>query len=154
MPSGRLSIALLGPPMVEVDGLPLEVDTRKATALLAYLGVTGRPVRRDTVAALLWPETDPDRARSALRRTLSTLRTALGGRWLETDRDLVSLDNDGVLFDVAELRRLLAECGTHKHDTAETCARCLEPLLAAAALHRGPFLAGFGLRDSAEFDDW
>ena len=27
-------------------------------------------------------------------------------------------------------------------------------LEAAAALHRGPFLAGFGLRDSTVFDDW
>ena len=140
--------------MVEVDGRPLDVDTRKATALLAYLAITGRHVRRDTLASLLWPETDPDRARSALRRTLSTLRSALDGRWLETDRDLVSLGKDGVSFDVAEFRRLLAECTTHGHSSAETCPRCLEPLLAAAALHRGPFLAGFGLRDSVEFDDW
>ena len=154
MSSSHLSIAILGPPVVEVDGRPLDVDTRKATALLAYLAVTGRPVQRDTLASLLWPETGPDRARSALRRTLSTLRSALDGRWLETDRDLVSLGKDNVWLDVAELRRLLAECTTHGHSSAETCPRCLEPLLAAAALHRGPFLAGFGLRDSVEFDDW
>lgn len=154
MATGSLSIALLGPPVVEVDGRALDVDTRKATALLAYLAVTGRPVRRDTVASLLWPETDPDRARSALRRTLSTLRTALGGRWLETDRDLVSLSFDGVDFDVAEARRLLADRGTHRHPATETCPHCLAPLSAVVGLHRGPFLAGFGLRDSAEFDDW
>lgn len=140
--------------MVEVDGRPLDVDTRKATALLAYLAITGRPARRDTLASLLWPETNPDRARSALRRTLSTLRSALDGRWLETDRDLVSLGKDGVSLDVAEFRGLLAGCTAHGHGSSETCPRCLEPLLAAAALHRGPFLAGFGLRDSVEFDDW
>ena len=149
-----LSIALLGPPVIEVDGRPLDVDTRKATALLAYLAVIGRPVRRDTAAALLWPETDPERARAALRRTLSTLRTGLGGRWLEADRDLLSLEPDGVVFDVAELRRLSAECATHGHGAAETCGRCVDPLRAAVALDRGPFLAGFGLRDSVEFDDW
>jgi DNA-binding SARP family transcriptional activator len=152
--TGGLSIALLGAPVVTVDGRPLDVDTRKATALLAYLAVTGRPARRDTLAGLLWPETNPDRARSALRRTLSTLRTALGGRWLETDRDLVSLGAEDAVTDIAEFRRLLAECATHGHAAAETCRRCVEPLSAAAALHRGPFLAGFGLRDSVEFDDW
>src|SRR5207302_4975601 len=30
----------------------------------------------------------------------------------------------------------------------------IEDLERAAALHRGPFLAGFGLRDSIVFDDW
>ena len=136
--------------MVEVDGRALDVDTRKATALLAHLAIEGHPLRRDTIASLLWPENDPERARSALRRTLSTLRTALGGRWLSTERDLVSLGGDGIRLDVAELRRLVAECATHGHAAGETCERCLEPLRAAAALDRGPFLAGFGLRDSAD----
>jgi DNA-binding SARP family transcriptional activator len=155
VPEGpRLSIALLGAPLVEVDGRPLVVDTRKATALLAYLAVTDRPVRRDTLAGLLWPETDPERARSALRRTLSTLRSALGGRWLVSDRDVVRLDREDLSLDVAELRRLTAECATHGHDPRETCDRCLDPLRDAVALDRGPFLAGFGLRDSVEFDDW
>ncbi len=149
-----LSIALLGPPVVEVDGRLLEVDTRKATALLAYLAVEGHPVRRDTIASLLWPENDPERARSALRRTLSTLRSALGGRFVDADRELVSLGGPGIRLDVAELRRLVAECETHGHGPGETCARCVEPLRAAVALDRGPFLAGFGLRDSAAFDDW
>jgi DNA-binding SARP family transcriptional activator len=154
VPESRLSIALLGPPIAEVDGQPLAVDTRKATAMLAYLAIEGRSVRRDTLASLLWRDTDPERARSALRRTLSTLRTALGGRWLETGRDLVALGGDGVALDVAELRRLVAECSTHGHAPTETCSACLEPLRAAAALDRGPFLSGFGLRDSTEFDDW
>ena len=91
-PGSRLSIALLGPPVVLVDGAPLRVDTRKALALLAYLSVTGRPARRDTLCALLWRDAAPDRARATLRRTLSSLRSALGGRWLETDGDAVSLD--------------------------------------------------------------
>ena len=56
----------------------------------------------------------------------------------------------GIRLDVAELRRLVAECATHGHPAGETCERCLEPLRAAAALDRGPFLAGFGLRDSTD----
>jgi DNA-binding SARP family transcriptional activator/Tfp pilus assembly protein PilF len=136
-----LRLSLLGPPEALCDGVPLTVDTRKATALLAFLAVEQGRHGRDVLAELLWPEYAPDRARAALRRTLSTLRSALGGRWLAVARDAVSLERDGVLVDVDEFRRL-AEGG----DLAE--------LEQAAALQRGAFLAGFGLRDSAPFDDW
>ena len=91
-----LEIRLLGPPQVEVDGRALVVDTRKAVALLAYVSVVGRPVARDTLADLLWPDAAPDDARGALRRTLSVLRSGLGGEWLTVDRQQVSLASDGV----------------------------------------------------------
>ena len=41
----ELRIALLGPPRVELDGAPIEVDTRKAIALLAYLAMQPPPHR-------------------------------------------------------------------------------------------------------------
>ncbi len=155
MPTGpQLRIALLGPPLIEVDGRPLDVDTRKATALLAYLAFTGRPARRDSLAGLLWPEASPDRARATLRRTLSTLKSALDSRWLEIGRDTVAFSGTGIWLDVDELRRLVATTESHGHAANETCSLCLEPLQQAAALDRGSFLAGFGLRDSAAFDDW
>ena len=68
------------------NSMVVATDTRKATALLAYLAVTGRPQRRATLAALLWPDTNEQKARGALRRTLSVLRTALGDRWLVSAR--------------------------------------------------------------------
>jgi len=103
-----LRLSLLGPPEAVCDGASLVVDTRKATALLAYLAVEEGRHGRDSLAALLWPEYAPDRARAALRRTLSTLRSALGGRWLAVARDAVSLDRDGLVLDVDEFRRLAA----------------------------------------------
>jgi DNA-binding SARP family transcriptional activator/Tfp pilus assembly protein PilF len=136
-----LRLSLLGPPEALRDGVPLTVDTRKATALLAYLALEPGRHGRDTLAELLWPEYAPDRARAALRRTLSTLRSALGGRWLAVARDAVSLERDGVALDVDDFRRLAG-------------ADDLADLEQAAALQRGSFLAGFGLRDSAPFDDW
>ena len=67
------------------DGAPIDVDTRKAIALLAYLAVTEQRHSRDALAALLWPEYDQSRARGALRRTLSTLNKALGGAGLDAE---------------------------------------------------------------------
>ena len=52
---------MLGTPRIEVDGEPLGVDTRKATALLAYLAVTGGVHGRDLLVDLLWPDAEPDR---------------------------------------------------------------------------------------------
>ena len=74
-----IEVSLLGPPRVERDGVLLAFDTRKALALLAHLALTDRPRPRDALADLLWPGTDPEHARGALRRTLSTLRDSGGG---------------------------------------------------------------------------
>ncbi len=134
-------MALLGSPVTETGGTPLAVDTRKATALLSYLAVEGGTHNRDSLAGLLWPEYDGERARAALRRTLSTLRAALGGEWLAVLRDSISLTRERVWLDVDEARRLAA-------------VGDLASLEAAAALHRGVFLSGFGLRDSPAFDSW
>jgi DNA-binding SARP family transcriptional activator len=136
-----LRLSLLGPPVADVGGTPLAVDTRKATALLAYLAVEGGTHNRDSLASLLWPDYAPDRGRAALRRTLSTLRSALGGRWVVVARDSVSLDRHALWLDVEEFER---------HAAADDVAGLEE----AASLSRGPFLAGFGLRDSPPFDDW
>ncbi len=149
-----LTVALLGPPEIEVDGVPIEVDTRKAVALLAYVAVTGRPLRRDSLAALLWPDRDQVHARGALRRTISVLRKALGGRWLHAEREEVRLELDDLRFDVEWFHKLLEETGRHGHPPGEPCPRCVEPLGAAVALHHGEFMEGFSLRDAEDFDDW
>jgi DNA-binding SARP family transcriptional activator len=138
-----LSIALLGAPRIEVDAQPLVVDTRKATAVLAFLAVTGHTHTRAVIANLLWPDADPERSRSALRRTLSTLRSALGDERLISDRLNVALNLDGAFFDLAEFRRVAADP-----------AAGIDALTAAAGLHRDELLAGFALRDSVDFDDW
>ncbi len=150
----QLTLSLLGTPKAEVDGNAIEVDTRKAIALLAYLAVTGERQPRDSLAYLLWPDYDHQRSRAALRRTLSTLKTALGGEWIHADRKTVTLDRERLSVDVDEFRRCLDECATHGHSSSESCPLCLKPLSNAAALYRDEFLAGFGVRDSVPFDDW
>ena len=138
-----LEIALLGPPRVERDGKRVTFDTRKATALLAYLALADRPLLREALCDLLWPAHDPGRARGALRRTLSTLRRAVGEEWIETVGDSVVLRRGpGLKLDVERFRQLAANGAS------------LERLREAIALFTGRFLEGFSLRDSPEFDDW
>jgi DNA-binding SARP family transcriptional activator len=136
-----LHVRLLGPLEVSVAGRPVVVDTRKALAIVALLAAEARPFARDELAAMFWPEADDDAARGALRRTLSALRAGVDDAALRIDRARVVLDPAGVWVDLIDLQRLLAS-GRGKD------------LEAAAALARGPFLAGFALRDSPAFDDW
>jgi DNA-binding SARP family transcriptional activator len=150
----ELRLAVLGPPRVELDGAAVEVDTRKAIALLVYLAVTGERHGREALAGLLWPDYDDAHARAALRRTLSALGKGLRGGWLATDRTSIALDRAGLWLDLARFQALLEECGSHGHQPAEVCPACLVPLREAAALHRGEFLAGFALRDADGFEDW
>ena len=153
----RLTVSLLGAPLVERDGTPIQVDTRKAIALLAYLAVTGQAHNRDTLAALLWPEYDQASARASLRRTLSALKRGLGDDvdWLHVERERLALrPGPDVWIDVQEFRARLAETAQHGHPARIACPACVEPITRAVELYRGEFLAGFALRESATFDDW
>ena len=157
----RLALYLLGPPRVERDGEPVTIRRRKATALLAYLAVTGSSHTRDALATLCWPEYDQSRARASLRAALASLKRALGEGWadgkppLDVDRETVSLNPDAeVWLDVAEFQNLLAECRTHGHPPDQVCAACLSPLAEAAELYRDGFMASFTLPDSLAFDEW
>ncbi len=151
----RLSLYLLGLPRVEQDGKPIDVDTRKAVALLAYLATTGTSQRRDHLISLFWPEYDSEHAFATLRRTLSVLRSALAGDWLVVDRETIALPaSPDVWLDVDQFHSLLAQCRTHGHPSSAVCPDCLPLLTQAAALHRGDYMSSFGLQDSPDFDDW
>ena len=150
-----LKLFLLGPPRIERDETLLDIERRKAIALLIYLAVTGEGQRRDTLATLLWPNVDQSRARGALRRDLSVLNKALGQQWLVIDRETVSLSRDPEFWlDVDQFHLNLEACQTHNHPADEVCPACLPLLTEAVALYRDDFLTGFTLRDSPDFDEW
>jgi predicted ATPase/DNA-binding SARP family transcriptional activator len=150
-----LFINLFGPSRIELAGIPINVDTRKAIALIAYLAVTRQQHSRDSLATLLWSENDQPHARAALRRTLSSLNKALNRQWLDIERETLGLDfHADIRVDVHDFRSLLAECGAHGHPLGDVCSACTQPLTAAVALYQDDFLAGFSLRDSPGFDEW
>jgi DNA-binding SARP family transcriptional activator len=151
----RLTLLLLGPPHLERDGSPLEFETRKALALLAFLAVSGERHNRDELATLLWPEYGQAQARAYLRYTLWALKKTLGETWLEIDREQVGLARrEDLWVDVAHFRTCLAARRTHGHPVENVCSACLPLLAEAAALYRGDLVAGFTLTDSPAFDDW
>jgi ABC-type transport system substrate-binding protein/DNA-binding SARP family transcriptional activator len=157
----QLALFLLGSPRVEVNGKEIHIGRRKALALLAYLAVTGERHRRDSLAALLWPEYDQSRARADLRRTLSLLNRILGEGWLDVDRETAGLvqaqpeNAEQMLWlDVTAFRQQLATCADHSHPATEACSACVPSLEEAVTLNRGDFLVGFTLADSLAFDEW
>jgi DNA-binding SARP family transcriptional activator len=143
-----LSLFLFGSPRLLVNDQPVELNRRKALALLAYLAVTNQTHSRDALATLFWPESDQTGARGALRRTLSVLNTSLAGEWLDIDRENVSLRRKaGFWLDVEAFQAQLTP------PPAELAAQ-VATWCEAAELYQADFLAGFTLRDCPEFDEW
>ncbi|MEM8745449.1 MAG: alpha/beta fold hydrolase [Actinomycetota bacterium] len=98
------SITTLGRFGVTVDGEEVDAATwgsRRARVLLKRLVVAeGRPVTRDELFDLLWPdETDRARLGSRLSVQLSAVRRVLGGG-VVADRDTVALDHEVVSVDL------------------------------------------------------
>ena len=151
----KTKLYLFGAPRLEYQNRLVAIDTRKALALLAYLLIEGKPQSRDTLAALLWPESNQTSARGALRRTLSTLRSALQDDLVDFGREVIALQPDSDLWcDVTIFRGRLADCRIHGHNEDQVCPNCMIPLQEAAELYAADFMAGLSLRDSAEFDNW
>ena len=76
MPVKQLQLSTASPCAADPDGTVLALAPRDA-ALLAWLALEG-PTARARLAALLWPDSDADAARNALRQRLFQLRKTLG----------------------------------------------------------------------------
>jgi predicted ATPase/DNA-binding SARP family transcriptional activator len=137
---GGLSIwlgKLPGAPGAEVERR-LHFDARTATALLVYLACHARPLARETLAELFWPERSQEQALANLRACIHRLRRQLAP-YLETTRQTVAFA-PGVSIQV-DAREL---------ETHLSAGRLLE----AVALYQGDFLDGFYLEGSPTFEQW
>src|SRR5262245_17310556 len=92
------------------DGGAIPVRRRKARALLAYLAMRlGQPQPREKLMALLWEDTEPERARHSLRQTLTILRhdlAASAGPQPLLSSEAVCLDPALLSVDVESFERL------------------------------------------------
>jgi predicted ATPase/DNA-binding SARP family transcriptional activator len=147
-----LSFRLLGPLVIEHNGVAVEVKRAKPTALLAYLACNPQRHARSHLVGLLWPEVDEARGLASLRNTLWELQRLLGAGWLETDRTGVQLcPEPAVWVDVQHFQRLLKEAGAAGRVPGEPE---LDALTRAVELYRGRTLEGLGVPDCSAFDEW
>jgi DNA-binding SARP family transcriptional activator/predicted ATPase len=158
----QLSLALLGPPQIELDGQPVAgFEYAKVRALLVFLVVERtRPHARDAVAELLWPDQPPQVARNSLRQALAKLRQAIRDHAADPPFLLITREtlqfNAGSSFalDTASFGELAEAAERCPHNQPEPCAECVGRWERAVALYRGPFLDQAAPRDSLGFEEW
>jgi LuxR family transcriptional regulator, maltose regulon positive regulatory protein len=151
----RLKLSWLGHPRIEQSGIDVRLETRKTTALLAYLSLNQHPQSREKLAALFWPDFDPSRAPANLRRSLASLHASIPGGWLDAERDRIGIRaGAGPWVDVLVVQKTIADLKAHRHEPGRPCAECLSMAVKAIELYRGDFLEGFNLPDCPGFDDW
>jgi DNA-binding SARP family transcriptional activator len=161
---GLLRLAVLGPPEVVHGGSRLAFPLRKAQALLLYLAVEGGMHSRSKLAALLWPDSETQVARKALRNAIVLLRSLLADpdapasphNHLRSEGELLGLDRQSPLeLDLDVVQQAYQQAQRHSTiQTEEQRATLITHVEHALTLVRGPFLDGFWLGEDAPFDEW
>lgn len=151
-PVNALCFHWLGYPHIDLGANPVRLETRKATAVLAYLSLNPFPIARETLAAFFWPESDTRRALGNLRRCLFSLNQVLGTGALHSDRETISLDSRlSIWVDALEFTRRVQAAKVLLGSRGE---EGLSVLAEAAGLYRGDFLEGLILKDCPAFEEW
>ncbi|HTW07779.1 MAG TPA: BTAD domain-containing putative transcriptional regulator [Acidimicrobiales bacterium] len=152
----RLSVQTLGRFRVLVDGEPVPASSwqsRKARDLLKILlARRGRPVPRDEIMDMLWPEEARDKVANRLSVALSTLRAVLdpakrasSNEFVVSDRESCRLDLEQVEVDI---ERFFAAAAEGLRLIRNNDANAVELLRQAESTYRGDFL------EENVYDDW
>jgi DNA-binding SARP family transcriptional activator/predicted ATPase len=155
----RLTIRLLGPVQIALDGEPVtHFESEKTRALLAYLAAEpGQPHRREVLAEMLWPDRPEGAARANLRHTLAHLRrvieeyAARPPSLLPTRHTIQFNAGSDAWTDVAAFTTLLPAPLPADQPLDQQTVRQLEE---AVELYQGSFLEDISLADSAAFEEW
>lgn len=108
-PSASLRLHLLGRFGLAQDDQPIQLPTRKAESLLAYLAQHPGEHAREKIAALFWGESPDEDARRSLRVALAALRKVLGDDALLADRETILLNPEWPLWvDALEFKSLIS----------------------------------------------
>ena len=142
MAGPKIQLRLLGAFAATVDGEDATgvLAQPKRLALLAWLALN-RPLglhRRDTLCALLWPESPDEKARATLRTLLSVLRRDLSEHALVTEGHLVGINPRVVLSDAGRVLDAL--------DAGDDAT--------AVSAYSGELLPGLHLSEGEAFDRW
>jgi predicted ATPase/DNA-binding SARP family transcriptional activator len=134
-----LQVRLLGQFEVRLNGAVVDIPSRPAQSLLAYLLLNaGTPHRREKLAGLLWPEANEANARSNLRHAVWRLRRSLEPGE-HSDATYLQADNFTVAFSAESdfwLDTAVLEQGAEADDS-------VEGVIEAVSVYRGELLPGF-----------
>lgn len=170
-----LRVYMLGPPRAEWNDYPLLIPRRQTRALLYRLAARLEPVPREQLCFLFWPDIPESAARRALSHLLTHLRRVLP----EPDalliaEDRIGLDPHRVWSDAESFKQLCtgliydslhpafpfptlqrgSRQALREREGEERWEGESEALQRAIDLYGGPFLAGFSLPGSPEFEAW
>jgi predicted ATPase/DNA-binding SARP family transcriptional activator len=138
-----LEVRLLGRFKLSLDGKPIELPSRPAQSLFAYLILhPGTEHRREKLAGLFWPDSSESNARNNLRQALWRVRKALGdeegveGAFFISDSFTIAF-NSSVDYEL--------DAGVLEKDLPERVS--IEDLYEIVSLYEGELLPGF-------YEDW
>lgn len=131
-----LKITLLGQFSLRIEDKPVELTSRPAQTLLAYL-LLNRSAnhRRERLAGLMWPDSSESSARQSLRNALYQLRQAIGDDYLLADKSSLAFN----------------EAAPHSLDVtllkSEPVSDDPDELMPVLSVYEGDLLPGF-------YEDW
>jgi DNA-binding SARP family transcriptional activator/TolB-like protein len=135
-----LHLSAFGGLALSQDGSPVtgSAAQRSRLALLAILAVAGDAgISRDKLLLYLWPESDTERGRHALKQAIYSLRRELGEDLIQGTSS-ICLNRTAITTDVWQLEAAVAALDA----------------TGMVSAYRGPFLDGIHLKDSVEFERW
>jgi DNA-binding SARP family transcriptional activator len=160
-----LSITTLGPLAFTLGDKPLtNFRSEKVRGLFIHLLLeANRPLHREALAALLWPNVSDKSARINLRVALFHLRQSLNRAQPGLADSLLEVSTRFIRLrfpvpeahmDMAVLQNLLESVWSHAHSDELNCPHCQTNLQNACDLYTGPLLEGFYLAEANPFDEW
>jgi DNA-binding SARP family transcriptional activator/TolB-like protein/tetratricopeptide (TPR) repeat protein len=112
---------------------------QRPLAVLAMLAASSeRGIRREKVIAMLWPESDEERARNSLSQALTAVRRLAGADAIVAGTVELQLNADVVSSDVRDFEAAVG----------------LADFRSAVSLYGGSFLDGVHVRSAPGFDEW
>ena len=111
---------------------------RPAAVLVAVAAAGERGISRDKLLGLLWPDSHPERARHSLTQAIYNARRVTGIDDLFLTDGVLRVNPARVSSDFEEFESAFADGDDER----------------AAAVYGGPFLDGFYVSDSADFEQW
>jgi DNA-binding SARP family transcriptional activator len=126
-------------------------ESNKVRALLAYLAMeNSRPLPRESLAELLWPDHPDGFALANLRWVVHNLHELLlvdqQAAFLEIQRDFIQFNlTDEIWVDTLQFENLIRDGSRNKR---------IAPVEQAIGLYRGNFLDGLVVKQSSQFDEW